>query len=135
MKMKEKSINERIVIICNKYNLNANSMSKRIKISQPTMKSILDGDTKPNFSTIEKILKEFPINADWLILDIGNMERNSIENTIQGQDQNNSNFQTMLNKISELSAENAVLKYLLESEQSEKKLNIAAEKREKYGGK
>ncbi len=71
----ETTVNQRLITICKKYNFNATSFAKKIGISQPTMRSILDGASKPSFDTIEKILNTFSIDAEWLILGIGEMEK------------------------------------------------------------
>lgn len=124
------TINERFKIICDFYNLNVNSFSKKINTSQPTVKAIFDGKTKPSYDTIVKVLNEFNINAEWLILDIGKMEAESIVKTINNESENTIQMLTM---ISALSAKNAILERELSELNQKLQYNIAAAPKEKYG--
>lgn len=72
-------VNQRIEIVMKVYNLTVTSFARSLSVSQPTMKAIIDGDTKPSFDTIEKLLNTYPICANWLILGLGEMERKEIK--------------------------------------------------------
>lgn len=72
-------VNQRIEIVMKFYNLTVTSFARSLSVSQPTMKAIIDGDTKPSFDTIEKLLNIYSICANWLILGLGEMERKEIK--------------------------------------------------------
>lgn len=71
----EETVNDRLNTFVNKCGISANQFAKKIGVSQPSLKAILDGDTKPSYSTIEKVLIAYPISAEWLILGTGEMNR------------------------------------------------------------
>lgn len=123
----ETTINQRFEIICKNNNLNVSSFSKRINVSQPTIKAIFDGKTKPSYETIVRVLNEFNVTAEWLILEKGNMYYENIVNAIT---EDNETIKQMLNMISDLSGKNAILQAKLNQY---KKYNIAAEPENEYG--
>lgn len=125
----QSTINERFKIICDFNNLNVNSFSKRINLSQPTVKAIFDGKTKPSYETIVRVLNEFNVTADWLILDNGNMEDGNIVKTIKNESDSTNQ---MLLMISDLSAKNAILERDLKELKQKSGYNIAASPKEKY---
>lgn len=124
----ETTINQRFKIICEKEGLNVNSFSKRIETAQPTVKSIFDGKTKPSYDTIVKVIIEFSLNANWLILDRGDMY--IIENTIIDNDV--SGIKIMLQMISDLSAKNALLEKEKQEYKEKEGYLIAAEEKVEY---
>jgi hypothetical protein len=49
-------------------------VAKEIGISQPTLKACVDGNNKPSFDTIQKLILTYPfINSVWLITGKGEM--------------------------------------------------------------
>lgn len=102
------TINQRINEIRLNLNLSVNSFAKKIEISQPTLKSIIDGNGKPSYDTIYKILINYPISAEWLILEKGEM---IIRDNVQ---KNDYPMEVLINRIEILSAENAILKKEIE---------------------
>ena len=96
-------------------------------MSQPTIKAIFDGKTKPSYETIVRVLNEFNVTAEWLILEKGNMYYENIVNTIT---EDNETIKQMLNMISDLSAKNAILEMKLREFENH---NIAAAPKMKYG--
>lgn len=121
----ENTINERFKQVIKELNLSPTSFSRMINVSQPSMKAILDGNTKPSFDTIEKLLKAFPIiSTDWLIRGTGNMYKDDYDKnspnaikavkaigSMTSQIENINKipaYSEMLDKISELSGKLAV---------------------------
>lgn len=119
------TINERFNLIIKELNLSPTSFSRMINVSQPSMKAILDGNTKPSFDTIEKLLRTFPIiSTDWLINGSGDMYKDDYDKNspnaikaikaigrMNSQLENISKtpgYSEMLDKISELSGKLAV---------------------------
>lgn len=113
------TINQRINEIKMKYNLSVNSFAKQIEISQPTLKSIIDGIGKPSYDTIYKILINYPISAEWLILEKGSMEPSENINRKDSID-------ILIDRIEKLSAENAILKQEIDYLKSHESKGLAA---------
>lgn len=117
----ETTVNERIKFIIVESKLTVNLFAKKIGVSQPTLKSIVDGNTKPSFDTLEKILKSYPIDAQWLILGIGQMEKTSKSEVIPN------NASAILRNLEMFEERIKAL------EEEKKTSNIAADVRLKYG--
>ena len=84
------SINNRILLIMQEKNLNKNSVSKVIGITQPALKKIENNENLPSLKLLFGLLRVFPdINANWLITGEGNMinptQKVSQNNTGNGQ--------------------------------------------------
>lgn len=74
-------INNRIMLIMREKNLNKNSLSKLLGISQPALKKIEDNLNAPSFKLLFEILSNFKdISADWLMTGEGPMY---VENTTE----------------------------------------------------
>lgn len=114
------TINQRINEIRLNLNLSVNSFAKKIEISQPTLKSIIDGNGKPSYDTIYKILINYPISAEWLILEKGEM---IIRDNVQ---KNDYPMEVLINRIEILSAENAILKQEIDYLKSHESKELAA---------
>lgn len=63
-------------------NLNKNSLSKVLGISQPALKKIESNTNLPSFKLLFELLTNFPeINPEWLILGIGEMYKDEIDHS------------------------------------------------------
>jgi plasmid maintenance system antidote protein VapI len=110
------TVNQRVMQIIRYYNLSVFKFAKSIETAQPTVKSIIDDKTKPSYDTIYKILKKYPINASWLIMEEGDMLKRYKGNTIAV---NNENMEETIK----------LMKYKL----TEIENLIASEKKQEYG--
>ena len=67
------TINQRLKEIIDSRGININAYSKLIGVSQPTLRACVEGENKPSYDTIQKIIIEDPIiSLDWLIKGEGN---------------------------------------------------------------
>ena len=103
----EDTVNKRIMLIITKNGFSITSFSKHIGVSQPALKAVIDGKSKPSFDTLEKILITFPISTDWLILGRGEMEVKEV--LVAKPSESPAATDQMLQMISDLSAKNAIL--------------------------
>lgn len=72
------TINERINRIMKYSDRTVMSFSKDISISHQSLRMIVEGKTKPSYETLQNILISCPnISADWLLLERGEMVRES----------------------------------------------------------
>lgn len=72
----EDSVNKRIkAVVDEMYSRNVSAAAREMGIKQSTLKSIVAGDAKPSFETIQKILKDdlVGLSAEWLIFGNGEM--------------------------------------------------------------
>lgn len=70
----ESSINERIAKLIEESGESLNKFSAKIKVAQPTLSSIVNGETRPSFGMLEKIFDAFPtLSASWLVRGKGSM--------------------------------------------------------------
>ena len=70
----ENAINQRIKKVIEYSGKSINAYATTIGISQPTLKSCVDGVNKPSYETIQKILIGSPmISAEWLLRGEGEM--------------------------------------------------------------
>jgi plasmid maintenance system antidote protein VapI len=66
--------NDRIREVIKYIGKSINSIAKEIKVSQPTLKACVDGNNKPSFDTIQKLILAYPqINSTWLLAGKGEM--------------------------------------------------------------
>ena len=80
--MKEKfdcfDVNNRILLIMKEKNLNKNSLSKQIGLSQPAITKIENHKNLPSFKLLFELLRLFPdISAEWLLIGKGEMYKTS----------------------------------------------------------
>ena len=69
-----KSVNSRIMLIMKEKNLNKNSLSKLLGVSQPSISKIEREENAPSFKLLFEILARFPdINPSWLMTGKGDM--------------------------------------------------------------
>ncbi|MDX5428666.1 MAG: helix-turn-helix transcriptional regulator, partial [Bacteroidota bacterium] len=62
------SLNERIVLIMDRSEMNRSEFADKLGIGRPVLSHILSGRNKPSLSVVEKILEQFPdIDPMWLI--------------------------------------------------------------------
>lgn len=72
--MSKTTVNERIKIFIESKNLAQNEFSALTKLSQGAVSRLLNGETSPFGSTLQKITKAFPdLNEDWLRTGNGDM--------------------------------------------------------------
>jgi len=71
------SINKRIVDVLEFYGVTRYKASHDTGISEQVLLNIYKGNNKPSLETIEKIVKVYNVNANWLISGEGNMLNNS----------------------------------------------------------
>ena len=65
---------ERFKAIIRHINKPINSIAKEIGVSQPSLKSCVDGNNNPSFDTIQKLILKYPeINSNWLLSGKGEM--------------------------------------------------------------
>ncbi|MHC1780985.1 MAG: helix-turn-helix transcriptional regulator [Bacteroidales bacterium] len=82
-KFQEESVNKRIMLIMREKNLNKNSLSKLLGISQPALKKIESNVNLPSFKLLFELLSNFQdINPEWLITGNGKMYRAEEEKTL-----------------------------------------------------
>lgn len=68
------SVNSRIMLIMRDKNLNKNSLSKLLGVSQPSISKIEREENAPSFKLLFEILTQFPdINPSWLMTGKGDM--------------------------------------------------------------
>lgn len=70
------TINGRMVMVMEHYNLNYNSLSIRMGLENTTImaKNLKDSNRKPSYPTIVKFMQAFPkVNCAWLMLGYGHM--------------------------------------------------------------
>jgi len=79
-------INTRIMQIMREKNLNKNSLSKILGISQPALKKIEDNINAPSFKLLFEILSNFEdVSPEWLMTGKGTMiKENNPQNTPGG---------------------------------------------------
>ena len=74
----ETTINQRIKMIVENSGKAITAYAAIIGVSQPTLKSCVDGDNSPRFDTLQKILIGNPmISAEWLMRGEGDMFRHA----------------------------------------------------------
>lgn len=74
------NINDRILLICKKFNISkASELAKILDITHQSATNYIKGKQKPNYKALQKIKLKFDnLNAEWLLtgdgemLDIGN---------------------------------------------------------------
>ena len=77
------SIQNRLEHIISSEGLNKTTFSKALGLSNNvTIGRIIKEKRNPSYETIERIVKVFNINANWLILGDGDMSRNENEKRI-----------------------------------------------------
>mgnify|MGYP002766509349 CR=1 FL=1 len=83
----EDSINERIKEIVDiQYKRNVSAAARDMGIKQTTLKGVVNGDVKPSYETIVRVLKsdwsrsKGGIKADWLLFGVGDMFANESSN-------------------------------------------------------
>lgn len=67
-------MNERILMILDKFHLKKVDFAKRLKISQPFVSELCSGAKMPSDRTISDICAEFHINEHWLRTGEGDMQ-------------------------------------------------------------
>lgn len=68
------SINRRIEIIANYYNVSAYELSKKLDTSTTRISHILNDRNKPNYELLKSICEYFPdVDARWLLTGEGEM--------------------------------------------------------------
>lgn len=82
-RLKEKfdlfGVNNRIMLIMKEKNLNKNSLSKLLGLSQPALLKIETNKNLPSFKLLFELIKNFPdISPEWLLTGNGNMLKESI---------------------------------------------------------
>ena len=66
----------KIEILCQKYNLKASELAKRLEVDPSVLSHLKTGRNKPKSDFIIKLLRAYPdINPDWLLLDSDQMMR------------------------------------------------------------
>ena len=66
----------KIEILCQKYNLKASELAKRLEVDPSVLSHFKTGRNKPKSDFIIKLLRAYPdINPDWLLLDSDQMMR------------------------------------------------------------
>lgn len=99
--MAENTINTRVGLLINSKGLNPNSFSVRIGQKVQSTHRIIKGNGEPSYEYLHGLLTTFSdIDANWLLLGIGDMQKKS--DTIY------------INQISALKSENKELKLLLD---------------------
>ena len=69
----ENTIHQRIEQLMKHYNLNPNSLAKKIGTNDMHIRYMIKG-RDPNYGILKQILKEFPnVNCKWLMLGVGDM--------------------------------------------------------------
>jgi len=70
--------NERLKKIIENIGKPINFIAKEIGVSQPSLKACVDGNNKPSFDTIQKLILVYPdINSNWLLTGKGEMLLNT----------------------------------------------------------
>ena len=69
----ESSINQRIGLIMFHEKLTQKDLAEKLHIANSSMNKLVSGATKPSADTIIGLMKEFNINANWLLLGEGSM--------------------------------------------------------------
>lgn len=81
-----KDVNTRIMQIMREKNLNKNSLSKVLNVSQPALKKIEDNKNAPSFKLLFELLTNFPdISPEWLLTGSGEMYRQK-DSTTNGKE-------------------------------------------------
>jgi len=119
------TITERIRQIIAYLGVTERKFAETATIPQSTFSSYFNRGSEPSLNAIVLILKTYPwINAKWLLLEEGEMV---VE---EKEDQTN---ELLLNKVVELSGKCALLEDKLRCYEKERHINMAAEKKPKYG--
>jgi phage repressor protein C with HTH and peptisase S24 domain/plasmid maintenance system antidote protein VapI len=77
----ESSINQRIKKIIDVTEKSVRFVANEIGISQASLHSIVTGQTKPSFDTLQKLVEKYQINPDWLLTGRGGMQKNVSNST------------------------------------------------------
>lgn len=71
-------INKRIESIIKDFGLNKNSFASKLDTSYARIDNIVSGrQSKPSYELIVKIITEFKVNPEWLLLGIGEKDKSS----------------------------------------------------------
>lgn len=82
------SLNERIVLIMDRSEMNRSEFADKLGIGRPVLSHILSGRNKPSLSVVEKILEQFPdIDPMWLITGNPSPTRSSEDPNLEGLEQ------------------------------------------------
>ena len=77
------NIYDRVEYIISLNELNKNSFSKALGFTNNvTIGRLINEKRKPSLDTLERIIKVFNINANWLVLGEGELHRNGKENRL-----------------------------------------------------
>ncbi|MFZ4799428.1 MAG: helix-turn-helix domain-containing protein [Bacteroidia bacterium] len=134
------TVNERIKELIKHFEINDRQFALKTGIPNTTLSTYLKRGTDPGSNSISLILKAFPnVSAQWLLLGVGEMiNENEVQlpgGAIQIAHSING-FTEMLNKITEQSAENALLKERLRVlEEKKTDYDMVASPVAKYGEK
>ena len=80
----------KIEILCQKYNLKASELAKRLEVDPSVLSHLKTGRNKPKSDFIIKLLRAYPdINPDWLLLDSDQMYRDQAAATRADQSDDN----------------------------------------------
>lgn len=81
-KFQQEGVNTRIMLIMKEKNLNKNSLSKLLGISQPALKKIESNENLPSFKLLFELLSNFQdINPEWLITGNGSMYKSDSDHS------------------------------------------------------
>ena len=83
-KFQFEGVNSRIMLIMKEKNLNKNSLSKLLGISQPALKKIEMNQNFPSYKLLFEIISNFPdINSEWLLTGSGKMINTPTEDDLK----------------------------------------------------
>ena len=84
---------ERLEYLMSYYNLSPAKFAEKIGVQRSSISHIISGRNKPSYDFILKILETFTdLNAEWLLLNRGNITKDSQEKEIQKKPESKSNL-------------------------------------------
>jgi transcriptional regulator with XRE-family HTH domain len=89
------SVDVRFTLLLKKIKKTANALSKDIGVTPPTIKKIEKGETSPSGTVLTFLIKEYSLNANWLLTGQGSMFINT-DNSASQKIINGDNSQTQI---------------------------------------